>query len=54
MHLTMNEETQTSSISGAYEVKFSCNIEMYFHPCWPLYRLEICIINNAIIFQGTV
>lgn len=51
MHLTMNEETQTSSISGAYKVKY---IEMYFHPCWPLYRLEICIIDNAIIFQGAV
>lgn len=49
MHLIMNEETQNNSVSGAYKVKSSCNIEMYFHPC-----LEICIINNAIIFQGTV
>lgn len=32
----------------------SSNIEMYFHPCWPSYILEISIINNAIIFQGAV
>lgn len=47
----MIEETQTSSVSGAYKVKSSYNIEIYFHPCWPSYRLEICIINNDIIFK---